>query len=179
MATNTPRALVIAEAPPSPTSADHNASANAWESFKDQNHATYIEDKVLDNFWPDGNNNMTDSQDEEHLAPEDVLVSNYWMREVEHEAEEAEMETIQLVAPGVDISLVWETPAGIASHDDLQDMYFPTFEEFAPLVEPQAFAASDTGRKVIFTTRKLSMMNSPTARLNDVCINGIGSLLHD
>lgn len=57
----------------------------------------------------------------------------------------------------------------------LQELHFHTFKNFEPLSKPR-YHAHSRGR-IVFSSRELTMMQSPTARLNDVCINGIATLL--
>ncbi|KAG6914810.1 hypothetical protein DXG01_015200 [Tephrocybe rancida] len=104
---------------------------------------------------------------------EDVLVADYWAQEAAND-----VSTADNILPGVDVMLQWELPADVASHHDLlQDLQLQPFQEFEPLSKSRYFTW--LGRQVIFNTRELNMMNSPTARINDGCINGIRSLLMD
>ncbi|KAG6914423.1 hypothetical protein DXG01_000455 [Tephrocybe rancida] len=102
---------------------------------------------------------------------EDVLVTDFW-------DQEAANDNLMVESPGVNVTLHWELLPNVTSHSDLQeDLQFQTFKEFEPLSELRLFTW--LAWRVIFTARELCMMNSPTAWINDGCINGIGSLLMD
>lgn len=61
-------------------------------------------------------------------------------------------------------------------HQDLlQELHFSTSESFESLSLSRYFP--HLHGRFIFTSREFAMLNSPTGRLNDVCINGIGALL--
>ncbi|GLB45913.1 hypothetical protein LshimejAT787_3800020 [Lyophyllum shimeji] len=78
----------------------------------------------------------------------------------------------------VDVSLIWDLPADLQQQPDLlTTLQFQTFGSFAPLTASRVLHRP-TGR-IVFDERELAIMQSPVGRLNDVCINGISTLLHD
>ncbi|KAG6852331.1 hypothetical protein C0991_000695 [Blastosporella zonata] len=183
---------------PSPHITIASPSVSDHVQFEDPNQAAYIEDKDQgeDEYAGEDKDDPTSQEVEPAVAVEDLLLDDYLVQEAEHLESEADTSVLSVVAPSVD--LVWELPV-IISHplfilcrsfsffqkdlavhyDLLDDLVFHTFEEFAPLSQPRIFVPLGSRRGTVFSTRELLMMDSPVARLNDVCINGIGALLHD
>ncbi|KAG6912950.1 hypothetical protein DXG01_010871, partial [Tephrocybe rancida] len=142
-----------------------NLSSSA---FKPPEQREYIEDEGDEDGLQDATAEAVEDTGPE--CTEDLLIGDYWLQEAEQLSDDDL--NPDALSPGVDVALVWQLPVNLRLHQSLlEDLRFQPMEEFRPLSEPRYFPYL-RGR-FIFTPRELGMMNSPSARLNDVCINGI------
>ncbi|KAG6890858.1 hypothetical protein C0992_012244 [Termitomyces sp. T32_za158] len=146
---------------PSDLSSFPSAVSKSWRCVHEQ--AEYVDD-----------DDIPDSLDGTTLAvTEDILFADYLLQELDELADE---ETVipYGISPGVNATLFWEVPNPMTVHQDLlHELHFHTFKQFEPLSVLRYFPYH-RGR-VVFQPRELGMMNSATARLNDICINGLGA----
>ncbi|KNZ79946.1 hypothetical protein J132_08423 [Termitomyces sp. J132] len=127
-----------------------------------------------------------DLEDSVDHTTDEVLLADYL--EAEHEVPETEV----IASEGVDVTLIWELPVShhvflltivvsfkqlqLSFHYSLlQELSFQTIQEFEPLSKPHSFP--HLRGCFVFGPRELTIMQSPTAWLNDVCINGIATFL--
>ncbi|KAG6884437.1 hypothetical protein C0992_006324, partial [Termitomyces sp. T32_za158] len=104
-------------------------------------------------------------------STDEVLFDDYLLQTVDNE-----MHEVEVLGPDVDIVLILHPPQRMLLHRDLlTQLSFHTLSNVEPLTKPRYFP--HLRGRFVFGTKELSMMRSPTSRLNDVCINGISALL--
>ncbi|KAG6877328.1 hypothetical protein C0993_008548 [Termitomyces sp. T159_Od127] len=102
---------------------------------------------------------------------EEVLFDDYILQTADNEEHESDA-----IGPQFDVTFVSHPPQQTTLHRDLfRALSFQTFADLEPPTKTRYFPY--LRGCFLFSTQELSMMSSPTSRLNDICINGISALL--
>ncbi|KAG6810053.1 hypothetical protein H0H92_013548 [Tricholoma furcatifolium] len=139
--------------------ASHGRASYEWQGPSIFSH------EQADNFEEeDGDGQIID------LTAEEILFADYLETAADLDATEGDA-----VGSHVDVRLIWEIPVQLDEHPNL----LRELELKAPTVGSLEQSHSFPYRRgsVVFSPRELQILQSPKGRLNDICINGICTLL--